>query len=200
MNITRRRLGQIGAGLPLATLASGRAAAQAYPSRPITWVVAYGPGTGTDLLARQIGERVGNILGQRIIVDNRPGASGMIGTEMVARSRPDGYTMLFGNNQTMAVNISFYREIRYDPRRDFTPIARTVSIPYVVVGAPQHVPEPDIAAAATRECSRSHCLSAARMMYFAKTGRSRSLKISSPSWSCGAVQRGGQDTWSDHCP
>lgn len=133
MSITRRRLGQIGAGLPLATLAAGRASAQAYPSRPITWVVAYGPGTGTDLLARQIGERVSTLLGQRIVVDNRPGASGMIGTEMVARSRPDGYTMLFGNNQTMAVNISFYREIRYDPRRDFTPIARLVSQDSVLV-------------------------------------------------------------------
>jgi len=137
MRITRRRLGQIGAGLPLATLASGHASAQAYPSRPITWVVAYGPGTGTDLLARQIGERVSSILGQRIVVDNRPGASGMIGTEMVARSRPDGYTMLFGNNQTMAVNISFYREIRYDPRRDFTPIARLVSQDSVLVVNPR---------------------------------------------------------------
>jgi tripartite-type tricarboxylate transporter receptor subunit TctC len=135
--ITRRRLAGLGAALPLSTLAANRASAQAYPARPITCIVAYGPGTGTDLLARQIGERMGGILGQRIVVDNRPGASGMIGTEHVARSRPDGYTILFGNNQTMAVNISFRREIRYDPQRDFTPIARLVSQDSVLVVNPR---------------------------------------------------------------
>jgi tripartite-type tricarboxylate transporter receptor subunit TctC len=135
--ITRRRLTQLGTGLPLTTLIGGGASAQAYPSRSITCIVAYGPGTGTDLLARQIGERMSGILGQRIVVDNRPGASGMIGTEHVARSRPDGYTILFGNNQTMAVNISFRREIRYDPLRDFTPIARLASQDSVLVVNPR---------------------------------------------------------------
>lgn len=126
MPVTRRSLAALTAGLPVLS-ATRQATAQAWPARPVTLVVAYGPGTGTDLLARQISERMSGLLGQRIIVENRGGASGMIGTEYVARSRPDGYTLLFGNNQTMAVNISFQREIRYDPIRDFTPIARLVS-------------------------------------------------------------------------
>jgi tripartite-type tricarboxylate transporter receptor subunit TctC len=134
--MTRRRLGHLAAGLPLA-LAARPALAQSYPARPITMIVAYGPGTGTDLLARQVSERMSGILGQRIIVENRGGASGMIGTEHVARSRPDGYTLLFGNNQTMAVNISFQREIRYHPIRDFTPIARLLSQDSVLVVNPR---------------------------------------------------------------
>jgi tripartite-type tricarboxylate transporter receptor subunit TctC len=137
MSITRRRLGQLAAGLPFAPLAAGHARAQAFPSRTITCVVAYGPGTGTDLLARQITERMGTLLGQRIVVENRPGASGMIGTESVARARPDGYTIIFGNNQTFAVNVSFQRDIRYDPIRDFTPIARLVSQDSVLVVNPR---------------------------------------------------------------
>ena len=136
MSISRRRLGPLAASVPIA-FASRRAASQAWPARPITLVVAYGPGTGTDLLARQISERMSGILGQRIIVENRGGASGMIGTDYVARSRPDGYTLLFGNNQTMAVNISFQRQIRYDPIRDFTPIARLVSQDSVLVINPR---------------------------------------------------------------
>jgi tripartite-type tricarboxylate transporter receptor subunit TctC len=136
MSLTRRRIGQLAAGFPLALAAPG-ARAQAFPTRPITMIVAYGPGTGTDLLGRLFAERMGNILGQRIVVENRGGASGMIGTEHVARSRPDGYTILFGNNQTMAVNISFQREIRYDPIRDFTPIARLASQDSVLVVNPR---------------------------------------------------------------
>ncbi len=80
MTITRRGLGGLAAGLPCVPLAARRAFAQAYPVRPITCVVAYGPGTGTDLLARQITERMSGLLGQRIVVDNKPGASGMVGT------------------------------------------------------------------------------------------------------------------------
>ncbi|MFT8247110.1 Bug family tripartite tricarboxylate transporter substrate binding protein [Roseomonas sp. BN140053] len=137
MSLTRRHLGHLAVGLPLAVVGTDRARAQTYPLRPITLVVAYGAGTGTDLLARQIAERMGTILGQRIIVENRPGASGMIGTEYVSHSRPDGYALLFGTNQTQAVNISFYRDIRYDPIRDFTPIARLASQDAVLVINPR---------------------------------------------------------------
>jgi tripartite-type tricarboxylate transporter receptor subunit TctC len=137
MSITRRGLGGLAAGLPLVPLGARRAAAQAYPTRPITCVVAYGPGTGTDLLGRQITERMSGFLGQRIVVENKPGASGMIGTEFVARARPDGYTILFGNNQTIAVNVSFHRDVRYDSLRDFTPIARLVSQDSVLVVNPR---------------------------------------------------------------
>ncbi len=137
MSMTRRGFGRLATGLPFTPLGARLATAQAFPIRPITCVVAYGPGTGTDLLARQITERMGDDLGQRIVVDNKPGASGMIGTEFVARARPDGYTILFGNNQTIAVNVSFYRDVRYDSLRDFTPIARLVSQDAVLVVNPR---------------------------------------------------------------
>jgi tripartite-type tricarboxylate transporter receptor subunit TctC len=136
MVLTRRRLGRLAAATP-PVLASPAARAQAWPTRPIALVVAYGPGTGTDILARLFAERMGGLLGQRILVENRAGASGMIGTEHVARSRADGYTLLFGNNQTMAVNISLQREIRYDPIRDFTPIARLCSQDSILVVHPR---------------------------------------------------------------
>ncbi|MBR0641594.1 Bug family tripartite tricarboxylate transporter substrate binding protein [Plastoroseomonas hellenica] len=137
MSTTRRQLGYLAASQALGGLSFRQARAQTYPARPIILVVAYGPGTGTDLLARQLGERMGTVLGQRLVVENRPGASGMIGTEFAARSRPDGYTLLFGNNQTLAVNVSLYRDIRYDPIRDFTPIARLASQDAVLVVNPR---------------------------------------------------------------
>ena len=129
MTITRRSLAAALAGTALARPAF----AQAFPARPINLVVPYGAGTSTDLVARQLSDRAGELLGQRIVVDNRAGASGMIGTEYVARARPDGYTLIFGANQTHATNVSLYRSIRYDPVRDFTPVARMVSQPQVLV-------------------------------------------------------------------
>jgi tripartite-type tricarboxylate transporter receptor subunit TctC len=132
--MTRRALGTAIAGAGLAAPAR----AQGYPARPITLVVPYGPGVSTDILARQLAERAGEILGQRIVIENRGGASGMLGTEHVARARPDGYTLLFGSNLTHATSVSLYRNsIRYDPIRDFTPIARIASQPQVVVVNPR---------------------------------------------------------------
>lgn len=133
MHMNRR-----GLGLALAATALARPAlAQPFPSRPISLVVPYGPGTATDLLARQLSDRASELLGQRIVVDNRAGASGMIGSEFVARARPDGYTLIFAANQTHATNVSLHRSIRYDPVRDFTPIARIASQPQVLVVNPR---------------------------------------------------------------
>jgi tripartite-type tricarboxylate transporter receptor subunit TctC len=133
MNMKRRSLGMAMAAAALAR----PALAQAFPTRPISLVVPYGPGTATDLLARQLSERASDILGQRIVVDNRAGAGGMIGSEFVARARPDGYTLIFAANQTHATNVSLYRSIRYDPVRDFTPVARMASQPQVLVVNPR---------------------------------------------------------------
>jgi len=133
MTMKRRTLGMAMAAAALARPAR----AQPFPSRPISLVVPYGPGTATDLLARQLADRASDILGQRIIVDNRAGAGGMIGSEFVARARPDGYTLIFAANQTHATNVSLYRSIRYDPVRDFTPVARMASQPQVLVVNPR---------------------------------------------------------------
>jgi tripartite-type tricarboxylate transporter receptor subunit TctC len=133
MTITRRT---IGTALAAAALARP-ALAQAFPARPISLVVPYGPGTATDLLARRLAERASEILGQRIVVDNRAGAGGMIGSEFVARARPDGYTLIFAANQTHATNVSLYRSIRYDPVRGFSPVAMIASQPQVLVVNPR---------------------------------------------------------------
>jgi tripartite-type tricarboxylate transporter receptor subunit TctC len=100
--------------------AASPAWAETYPSRPIKIVVAYSPGTGIDILARAIGQKLGQRLGQPVVVDNRPGASGNIGVEMVARAAPDGYTLAFVVN-AIAMNPSLYK-LRFDPVKDFAPI------------------------------------------------------------------------------
>lgn len=90
--------------------------------RQITLVAPYGVGTLVDTIARVVAEKMSDALKQRIIVDNRPGASGMIGAEYVARRPPDGSTLIMANSQIMATNPNFFKEVRYDPVKDFTPI------------------------------------------------------------------------------
>jgi len=105
-------------------LAAGAAAAQAWPDQPITLVVPYTPGTGIDLIARQLSARLPAVLGQPVVVDNVAGASGNIGSEKVARARPDGYTLLVQVN-TLVMNKSLYKSLAYDPLNDFTPVSLT---------------------------------------------------------------------------
>ena len=105
-------------------LAGGAAAAQAWPDQPITLVVPYTPGTGIDLIARQLSARLPAVLGQPVVVDNVAGASGNIGSEKVARARPDGYTLLVQVN-TLVMNKSLYKSLAYDPLNDFTPVSLT---------------------------------------------------------------------------
>jgi tripartite-type tricarboxylate transporter receptor subunit TctC len=108
-------------------------AAQDYPSRPIHLIVPYLPGTSTDLAARQITGKLASVLGGQILVDNRGGASGIIGAEAVAHAAPDGYTLLFATSQTQAINASLYAKLPYDSMRDFTPIERVVGPPMILV-------------------------------------------------------------------
>ena len=96
--------------------------AQGYPSKPIRFVIPFPPGGSTDLLGRLIGQQWAEMMGQQVIIDNRGGAGGIIGVENVARSAPDGYTLVLGHIGTFGLNPSLYAKLPYDPFRDFTPI------------------------------------------------------------------------------
>jgi len=108
------------------------ALAQAWPSKPIRLVVPYPPGGSTDLLARTIGQKVGDALGQQIIVDNRAGAGGMLGSDIVARSAPDGYTILLGTGATHGLTLLLSKTVPYDPVKDFTAITAAVEVPIIL--------------------------------------------------------------------
>jgi tripartite-type tricarboxylate transporter receptor subunit TctC len=112
------------------------ALAQAWPAKPIRLVVPYPPGGSTDLLARSMGQKLGEALGQQIIVDNRAGASGMLGSEIVARAAPDGYTILLGTGATHGLNLLLSKTVPYDPVKDFTPITAAVEVPIILVVHP----------------------------------------------------------------
>jgi tripartite-type tricarboxylate transporter receptor subunit TctC len=112
------------------------AAADTYPAHPIRFIVPQPPGGGNDALARVIAQKLGEQLGQQVVVDNRGGASGMIAAQMAAKSPPDGYTLFLGQTQTLAVNPHLYSDITYDPRRDFAPITLIASIPLVLLVHP----------------------------------------------------------------
>jgi len=110
-------------------------AQQDYPNRPIRLVVPSSPGGGTDTTARIISPKSGELLGQQIIVDNRPGASTIIGMEAVARSAPDGYMLLIGNS-TMTIIPSTHKKLRVDPVKDFAAVSQLVELPQILVSHP----------------------------------------------------------------
>jgi tripartite-type tricarboxylate transporter receptor subunit TctC len=117
--------------------ASGFACAQAYPDRPIRLIVPYPPGASTnDILGRALALRLSALLGQQVVVDNRSGASGNMGSELVAKSTPDGYTLLIGVAGPLAVGPAVYKNLGYVPTRDLAPIAMYAAIPYVLVVNP----------------------------------------------------------------
>ena len=124
------------AGLLLALLVSFSVAAQPYPSRPIRLVVAFAPGGSADLVARVLGQGLGDSWGQQVIVENRPGASGMIGNELVARSAPDGYTLTVGTLGPFAVNQTLFAKVPYDNVKDFAPITLTGISSHILVAHP----------------------------------------------------------------
>ncbi len=120
------------AALPMLAIAA-RARAQAFPTRTIAWVVPFTPGGITDTSARLVAQPMGGFLGQQVIIENRPGAGGAIGTEAVARANPDGYTVLYGTQGTMATNPVLYRNLRYDALRDFVPVHGLTQTPLLLV-------------------------------------------------------------------
>ena len=111
---------------------------QAYPSKPIRLIVPYAVGQGTDIAARYVGEELSKVLNQTIVIDNRPGAAGNIGTQIAARSSPDGYTLMIGTNATHAANSFLYTNPGFDPQADFEPIAMVGMLPLVYVTAPNN--------------------------------------------------------------
>ena len=116
-----------------AAMMSTAHAADAFPTKPIMLVVPFAYGGGNDLLARMVAEKMGKILGQPVVVDNRVGAGGVVGSRYVAKSAPDGYTLLLGFTGTLAVNPSLYANPGYDTQKDFEPVGRIGSLPMVLV-------------------------------------------------------------------
>ncbi len=111
--------------------------AQSFPAKPIKLVVPFAPGGSTDLVARMLAERMGPLLGQTVTVDNRGGAGGTLGADLVAKATPDGYTLLMGTVSTHGASPAIYRKIPYDPVKDFQPITNVMSVPSVFVVNPK---------------------------------------------------------------
>ena len=122
--------------LGLAAWLPSPAFTQPYPSRPIRFVVPFAPGGGGDIVVRSVAQQMTSRLGQTVVVDNRSGAGGNVGTEIVARAAPDGYTLLMANVAPMAINVSVYSRLPYDPVRDFTAISLMASFPNLLVVHP----------------------------------------------------------------
>jgi tripartite-type tricarboxylate transporter receptor subunit TctC len=136
-----------GARLPAFVLAialAGTVHAQGYPSQPIKMVVPFTAGGTTDILARTVGQKLSESLRQPVIVENRPGAGGNIGADVVAKAKPDGYTILMGTIGTQAINASLYSKMPYDAARDFAPITLVAIVPNVLIVHPS-VPAKNVA-------------------------------------------------------
>ena len=119
----------------IALAGAGSVAAQAWPAKPVRIVVPFTPGGGLDIQARLFGKKFYETLGQTFVVENRTGAGGLIGAEAVARSAPDGYTLLF-SSASLAVNVSLYKKLAFDPVKDFDPVSWVSSVPLVLVVHP----------------------------------------------------------------
>jgi tripartite-type tricarboxylate transporter receptor subunit TctC len=130
-----RPSGRLALGLLLA-VASGVAAAQQYPSRPIRFIVPFAPGGGADVVARSLSDRLAQQLGQPVLVENKPGAGATVGADFVAKSAPDGYTLLYGTPGPQIINPYLMKKLPYDPVNDFAPISRLVVIPNILVVHP----------------------------------------------------------------
>jgi len=123
-------------GVLLAVGLGCAAAGQDYPTRPISLIVPYPPGGGVDAMARIVGEKLSAALGQQVVVDNRAGGAGNIGTRAVARAAADGYTLLLGHTGTISINPSLYANAGYDPRKDFSGIGLIASMPVALIAHP----------------------------------------------------------------
>jgi tripartite-type tricarboxylate transporter receptor subunit TctC len=128
-----RRIVAALAGIALFAAVLPAAQAQAWPSRGLRIVVPFAPGGSTDIFARQVGDRLATALGQPVVIDNRPGAGGNIGAEAVAKSPPDGYTLLMATTGVMAINNAMYKGMAYDAEKDLKPVIYIASITNVLI-------------------------------------------------------------------
>jgi tripartite-type tricarboxylate transporter receptor subunit TctC len=139
--ITKRNLGRLAGGAACAVVAApraaraqgGDAAARGWPDRPVRIVVPYSPGGANDILARLYGQKLSDRFGQPFVVENRPGAQAIVGTEAVARARPDGYTLLMGASGPMVFNPATYERLPYDTLKDLAPVSMLASFPLVLI-------------------------------------------------------------------
>jgi tripartite-type tricarboxylate transporter receptor subunit TctC len=125
-----------GAALALAGMLPAFAYAQSYPQKPVRFIVPYAAGGAGDIFARTIAQKLSEAMGQQFIVDNRPGANGIIGMELVAKSPPDGYTIVMGNSAPMVLNPSLYAKLPYDPIKGFAPVTQGTLYPYILIVHP----------------------------------------------------------------
>lgn len=123
--------------LVFAAIAAPAGAAEPFPSRPIRLVVPYAPGGNVDISARIVAPPLGEVLGQSVVVDNRPGAGGNLGASLVAKSTPDGYTLLVGSSGPLSVNPVIFKSLPYDSLKDFAPISTVQAVPLVLLASPK---------------------------------------------------------------
>lgn len=128
-----RRAVLASAALAMCAFAGSAMAQTAWPTRPVKIVVPFAPGGTTDILARAVAPELSKVFGQTFIVDNRAGAGGNLGADLVAKSAPDGYTLLMGTVGTHGINKSLYKRLPYDPQKDFAPITLVAGVPNVMV-------------------------------------------------------------------
>lgn len=123
--------------LAVAATALPVSAAEQFPVRPIRFIVPYAPGGNVDISARIIAQPLGDVLGQTIVVDNRPGAGGNLGASLVAKATPDGYTLLVGSSGPLSVNPVIFKSLPYDSLKDFAPISTVQAVPLVLLAGPK---------------------------------------------------------------
>jgi tripartite-type tricarboxylate transporter receptor subunit TctC len=121
----------------LCCLAAGSVLAQAYPARPVKIVVPFAAGSGTDIVARITADELGKGLGGSFVVDNKPGASAQIAADFVAKAAPDGYTLFLTTNTSHSANPFLFKKLSYDPIKDFTPVGRTIFLPFILAVDPK---------------------------------------------------------------
>jgi len=132
----RSGLLRLGATLVLALAVAGPVAAQGYPAKPIRLVAPSTPGDAPDVIARMVADKLSIALGQQVVVENRPGAGGVVGSEIVAKALPDGYTLIMGNAGSHGINAAVYSKLPYDIQRDFAPVSQIALAPNIFVVNP----------------------------------------------------------------
>jgi tripartite-type tricarboxylate transporter receptor subunit TctC len=118
--------------IAVAFLVPSAAAAQAYPTKPIRFIVPFAPGGGTDITGRAIAQKLSETLGKPVVVDNRGGAGGVIGADIVAKAVPDGYTLLLGSPGPLTINPNLQSKLPYDTLRDFAPVSLATISPFML--------------------------------------------------------------------
>jgi tripartite-type tricarboxylate transporter receptor subunit TctC len=131
-------------GVAAAVLAAGSTFAQSYPVKPVRLVVPFPPGGPADSVARVLAQKLTEVIGQNVVVDNRAGATGTIGAGLVAKSPPDGYTLLLGTSNELAMSPGLFDKLPYDPEKDFAPLSNVINFPNILVVNP-HLPARTVA-------------------------------------------------------